>query len=210
MSSHTNSTLVSKLYTSRNILLEQLEERGFDISNYENFSIHEMHTMFHNKQCDMLLTNSDGHKVYVKYQIAKQLRPNHIYEAVEDLFNIEMLLNKETDSIIFVTKDPANDTITKTLRQTFDSDGILVRVYDIARLQFNILRHVLVPKHIVLTDEEKSSVIEKYNVNSESELPEISRFDPVAVAIGIRPGQVCKIIRKSRAAVEGNYYRLCV
>lgn len=210
MSSHTNSTLVSKLYTSRNILLEQLNERNFDVSNYENFSIHEMHTMFQNKQCDMLVNNDEGHKVYVKYHISKQLRPNHIYEAIEDLFNIEMVLNKETDSIIFITKEHANDTIVKTLQQIFDSDGILVRVYDITRLQFNILRHSLVPTHTILTNDEKMELIEKYNINSEKELPEISRFDPVAIAIGIRPGQICKITRKSTAAIDGNYYRLCV
>ena len=210
MAAHTNSTLVSQIYTSRKILLEQLEERGFDVSNYTDFSINEMHIMMQNKQCDMIVENEAGHKLYVKYYIHKSLRPNTIYETVDDLFNIEMTLNKETDSIIFITRQSPNDTITKCMQQVFDHEKILVRVYDIARLQFNILKHTLVPKHIILTDAEKQSVIEKYNINNDSELPEISRFDPVAIAIGIRPGQLCKIIRNSLTAIEGNYYRLCV
>lgn len=208
--SSVNSTLISQLYTSRNVLLEQLQARGFDVSNYENFSVNEMHIMHQNKQCDMLLTNDSGHKVYVKYQVSKMLRPNHIYDTVEDLFNIEMVLNKETDSVIFITQQSANDTIVKTMRQLFDEEKILVRVYDIARLQFNILNHTLVPEHIILSDEEKQALIDKYYITQNSELPEISRFDPVAIAIGIRPGQVCKIIRKSATAIDGTYYRLCV
>ena len=210
MASQTNSSFVSKIYTSRNVLLEQLADRGYDISNYNNFSVNEMHIMIQNKQCDMIVENDSGHKVYVKYHISKALRPNHIFETIEDLFNIEEVLNKETDSVIFVTRQSANDTITKCIRQLYDSESILVRVYDIKRLQFNILTHSLVPQHIVLSEKEKMELIEKYNVNSESELPEISRFDPVAVAIGIRPGQVCKIIRKSSTSIQGNYYRLCV
>lgn len=208
--SHTNSTLVSKIYTSRNVLLEQLKERGFDVSNYDNFSINEMHIMLQNKQCDMLVENSEGHKVYVKYHIQKALRPNAIYETIDDLFNIEMTLNKETDSIIFVTRQDANDTLTKCMRQIFDHEKILVRIYNIARLQFNILNHNLVPKHVVLSEEEKAKVIEKYHINADSELPEISRFDPVAIAIGIRPGQLCEITRNSLTAIEGKYYRLCI
>jgi DNA-directed RNA polymerase subunit H (RpoH/RPB5) len=208
--SHTNSTLVSKIYTSRNVLLEQLKERGFDVSNYDNFSVNEMHIMLQNKQCDMLVENDEGHKVYVKYHIQKALRPNTIYETIDDLFNIEMTLNKETDSIIFITRQDANDTLTKCMRQIFDHEKILVRIYNIARLQFNILNHNLVPKHVVLSEEEKAKVIEKYHINADSELPEISRFDPVAIAIGIRPGQLCEITRNSLTAIEGKYYRLCI
>jgi DNA-directed RNA polymerase subunit H (RpoH/RPB5) len=40
--------------------------------------------------------------------------------------------------------------------------------------------------------------------------PDISRFDPVARAIGIRPGDVCHIIRPSKTAIEADYYRICI
>ena len=42
------------------------------------------------------------------------------------------------------------------------------------------------------------------------QLPEISRFDPQALALCIRPGDVCKFIRNSSTALEYNYYRICV
>ena len=40
--------------------------------------------------------------------------------------------------------------------------------------------------------------------------PEISRFDPVAQAIGLRPKEVCKIIRSSETAITSTYYRMCL
>ena len=43
-----------------------------------------------------------------------------------------------------------------------------------------------------------------------ADLPDISRFDPVSLAIGMRPGQVCEIIRPSKTSIKGTYYRVCV
>ena len=45
---------------------------------------------------------------------------------------------------------------------------------------------------------------------NEKQWPEISRFDPVAQAIGLRPYQLCKIYRKSPTASVSIYYRLCI
>jgi DNA-directed RNA polymerase subunit H (RpoH/RPB5) len=79
------------------------------------------------------------------------------------------------------------------------------------RLQFNILDHELVPPHIVLTDEEKNDFLKKYNIDTpKTQVPQISRFDPVAGAIFLKPGQICKIIRPSKTAIKGLYYRYCI
>ena len=49
----------------------------------------------------------------------------------------------------------------------------------------------------------------KYNISRDSEIPEISRFDPVAQAIGLRPLELCEIIRPSASSITIDYYRLC-
>ena len=74
---------------------------------------------------------------------------------------------------------------------------------------FNILEHSLVPKHRILSNEEKDSIKKKYYIVNESEFPEISRFDPVAIAIGLRPNQLCEILRSSKTSITTFYYRLC-
>ena len=52
--------------------------------------------------------------------------------------------------------------------------------------------------------------MKKYNIMKDDEFPDIQRFDPVALAIGIRPGEVCEILRPSKTAVSAPYYRICV
>ena len=74
---------------------------------------------------------------------------------------------------------------------------------------YNILDHNLVPEHKIIKDEVKEEIKKKYNMKSDYEFPQISRFDPVAVAIGLRPGKVCEITRKSPTSIESKYYRLC-
>jgi DNA-directed RNA polymerase subunit H (RpoH/RPB5) len=61
-----------------------------------------------------------------------------------------------------------------------------------------------------MLESEVKEIIKKYNISDRSLLPDISRFDPVARAIGLRPGNVCHIIRPSKTAIETNYYRICV
>ena len=50
----------------------------------------------------------------------------------------------------------------------------------------------------------------KMNIVDNSKIPEISRFDPVAIAIGLRPGDICEIIRPSITSITGTYYRYCI
>jgi DNA-directed RNA polymerase subunit H (RpoH/RPB5) len=62
----------------------------------------------------------------------------------------------------------------------------------------------------VIDDEELTTIKTKYNITDDNQLPDISRFDPMAQAICLRPGQVCEIIRPSKTAIQSKYYRLCV
>jgi len=115
------------------------------------------------------------------------------------------------DTLFIIIKDDPNDTIINELKHIWETDGIFIVIESIKRLQFNILKHVLVPNHIIISEEEEvQDVMFKYNITNKNNFPDISRFDPVARVIGLRPGQVCKIIRPSKTAIEAPYYRICV
>jgi len=75
--------------------------------------------------------------------------------------------------------------------------------------QFNIMKHELVPKHIIINEEEKKQLFKKYNITPD-QLPQIMNDDPVSISIGAKPGQIIKIIRKSHTAEEAVVYRLVV
>ena len=103
-----------------------------------------------------------------------------------------------------------NETLMNLLKHIWEQDGIFIIIQSIKRLQFNLLEHSLVPPHRILTNDEKVAIQQKYNIMNDEQFPDISRFDPVAHVIGIRPGEVCEIIRPSKTAIQTNYYRICV
>ncbi len=214
----TNSnTLVNLIYKSRKTMLELLKQQGFSIDTYNNFSINEVHIMVGNKQLDMLLhvdkerENDIGmtsKSVFVKYHLAKTLRHPNIYEYIEDLIEVEEYI-KPTDTLIIVVKEEPNDTLVNIVKHIWETQNVFVVLYNINRLQFNPLMHKLVPPHRIMTKIEEEEMKKHYNITENSELPEISRFDPIAQAIGMKPGQVCEITRPSKTAIETKYYRLC-
>ena len=207
--STSDSRLISKLYKSRDIILTILIERGYNVDDYSGFSVNEIHTMYINQQLDMIFENpTTNNKLYIKYHLATKLRPNHVYETLEDLFDLEEVLT-EKDELIIICKDKINDTLKNLVKQSFINDKRFLNIYNLNDYLYNILDHTLVPKHTVLDDEEKKLIIQKYKITKMSQFPEISRFDPVAQALGIRPGQLCKIKRPSPTSVISIYYRYC-
>lgn len=204
----TSSKNVMTVYKSRNNIIDLLQKRGFDVSEYNEFSINDVSMMINNKQLDLLFSDNNDNKIFVKYYLGKSLRPNNITEFVEDLFNLEEILNKN-DELLIISKDDINDSIKSTLIQLWETNQIYVNIININRLQFNILNHVFVPEHYVLSNEEKNVVYKKSNITEDSKMPEISRFDPVSCVIGLRPNQLCKIIRPSKTAITSDFYRLC-
>jgi DNA-directed RNA polymerase subunit H (RpoH/RPB5) len=89
-------------------------------------------------------------------------------------------------------------------------NNIYVHLFTILSLQFNILEHEYVPKHTRLSKEEKDEIYLKYNISDDKQMPEISRFDPVANAIFLKPGEVCKIERYDKECFTSVYFRLCI
>lgn len=75
--------------------------------------------------------------------------------------------------------------------------------------KFDVLEHELVPKHEILSEEEKEEVLNKYEIKA-SQLPQIKSDDPAAKAIGAEPGDVLKITRKSLTAGKAIAYRYVV
>ena len=118
------------------------------------------------------------------------------------------------DDIIIITKEEPNETLIRYLVDIWENEQIFVRIIALKRLQFNILKHILVPPHEIMTDEKEiEEFIKKYNIdkkNISKALPDISRFSPVSLVLGIRPYQICKISRDSKTAINSEFYRICL
>jgi len=205
-----SSNRILSIYKSRNTIIEQLKNIKYDVSDYEEFSINEIDAMNSNDQLDMLVSRDDGRKVYIKYWLnIKQIRKDNLDQLIEDLYEIETMLEKK-DTLVIITNEEPNDTIMQKVKYVYDHSGIFIVLHYMKRLQFNILNHTLVPPAVIMSEQDVADLKIRYNMKSLNDLPEISRFDPQALAMCLRPGEVIKIDRKSDTALEYNYYRMCI
>lgn len=208
---------IISLYNSRKTIIKLLSSLDYNVDDYKDFSINEIDAMSNNSQLDMLLCKKmigveKEKKVYVKYYNIvghKQITKNVIDATIDDLFSIEKILTND-DTLIIIMDDEPNDSNIARMNYLYDHDGKFVVMHNIKRLQYDITEHSLVPKMTILTDDETKLLMKEKNLTTLSQLPEISRFDPHALALCVRPQQVCKIERSSATALKCIYYRVCV
>ena len=90
-------------------------------------------------------------------------------------------------------------------------NGYYIVIINLTRLQYNLLNHELVPNHQVVRDtNDLAEIKKKFSITDDRQFPTISRFDPVAVAIGLKPGELVAIVRPSKTAITTMYYRFCI
>lgn len=207
MSSSNNRIL--SIYNSRKNIIEILENLEYDVTEHIDFSINEIDAMFSKSQLDFLVEKKSGEKLYVRYYSSKQIRPSILTDTIEDLMEIEQILTKRDTIIIIIDEEP-NETILAKIKHLYDNEGIFIVIHNINRLQYNLLKHVLVPEAHVCSQPEIEELKEKYNIIDLKKLPEISRFDPQALVLCLRPGDICCFKRKSQTSIFSNFYRICV
>lgn len=216
--SQQTSSLATNVFKSREILLELLETQGYNISEYTGFDFNQVNSMINNNQLDMLLQRKSTEttttpiilKTYVKYHLNKQLNQTSLQETITDLFDVEKVLEKKDNLVVIIKEDKVNETMINLLKQAWEQYGVYIAIYPLQRLQFNVTKHRAVHPHSKLPPKKFGLMKYRFNVSDNNELPTISRFDPVAMAIGLRPDEACEIIRPNKSAIHSVYYRICV
>jgi DNA-directed RNA polymerase subunit H len=197
-------------------MMYYLKEMGYDCSSFEYFSMEELDILQKNDGLDFMVVKGTE-KCYVRYMTedantknpANSVKKLNISNIIEDMFMQEGILT-EKDTLVLITNDYSVDSIHKALKNIWELKHLYVVLFDLKQLQLNVLKHKLVPKHVKLNETEKIELYKTLNVEEDSQLPEISRFDPVAKTLFLRPGEVCRITRFDKISFTNDYYRVCV
>jgi DNA-directed RNA polymerase subunit H (RpoH/RPB5) len=204
------STLIHELYVSRTNLLDIMTSQNYDTREHTGFSIHEINAMYINDGLDFMLKQPEtGKQAYVKYWLTASLKQAKIQELTEELYTTDNVLDKR-DTLIIIVREEPNDTLKELLKLIYETEQIFIVVHHIKRLMFNILQHKLVPQCRILNTSEVDMVKRQYNITDDIQFPKLSRFDPQALAICFRPGEVIELIRSSKTSCITKYYRICV
>ena len=192
------------LFKVRKTVLEMLEDRKYIVPKNELIDFDEFSIKYNSKNIDIFIdsgTNDLG-KVYVFFHYE-----NKTLSKLELKNKINKLIEQYEDDnlkIIILLKEKGIGSILKEVNKEEYKN---VEIFLNKNMIFNITHHQLVPKHILLNDEEIQELLEKYSTTI-GKLPKILRTDPIAKYYGMKPNQVCKIIRKSPEVGDYPYYRL--
>lgn len=75
--------------------------------------------------------------------------------------------------------------------------------------KLNVLEHAMVPDHQIMSEDEVSELLTRYNITTE-QLPKIYHDDPAVKTIGAEADDVIRIIRTSHTAGRAEAYRLVI
>jgi DNA-directed RNA polymerase subunit H len=121
--------------------------------------------------------------------------------AMNQLYKV--LKEKDIDRAIVITEGRYTHAVKQGAKKK--KVELLLKSFPV----FDIFEHALVPRHEILTEKERKELLEHYKVKP-YQMPQIGSTDPAVKAIGAKPGDVLRIIRKSSTAGEHIAYRYVV
>jgi DNA-directed RNA polymerase subunit H (RpoH/RPB5) len=121
--------------------------------------------------------------------------------AMNTLYKV--MKEKEIDRAIVVTEGRYTHAVKTGAKKK--NVELLLKSFPV----FDIFEHDLVPLHEILTEKEKAQLLEKYKVKP-YQIPQIKSTDPAVKAIGAKPGDILRIIRRSSTAGRHVSYRYVV
>ena len=198
------------LYSAFRTALEMADDRGYFVSkelqdisteafkdNYNRFKLENGFVL--------LLTKPESEEKLLVY-FAR-------YERAISGEDIKRFATKMGEERVFcgviISNKDLSPSADKLIRDINTESSFKIEHFLVQNLLVNITHHELVPKHMIASEEEKKAVLKKYRVK-ESQLPKILVNDPVAKYLGVRRGQLVKIIRDSETAGKHVVYRIAV
>ncbi len=164
---------MSKYENVKKTVYEMFEQRGYkNITNIEDIQI--------------TAVGENDMKICAFIKILEKLNVAEIHN------HIAILQSSGIDHGLIVY-DGIPTPAVKTVVSTIPDLNINIELFSSDDLQFNITKHVLVPRHIKLTKEEAKDFKTKFG----TDIPILLRSDPISKFYNYCKGDIIKVIRKN-------------
>lgn len=186
-------------------LKEMLDMRGEDTSEFEEHGDAVPRPRYFTDPTPIVL-NTD--KTTVFFTLSKEVLKELLKELKEVSDDMQGHY-KTTSFIIVVMEMPSSTTMNYLMERdkALQLNGGMLQVFMMKELMYNPSKHVLVPKHEKLSEDEAKAVLEKYMIKSKAQLPQIHKTDIMARWLGLKHGDVVRITRYNPTSGEYYYYR---
>ena len=196
------------LYRSWKTLMKMVEARKFIVEEKQKkMNFDEFKEKYENKTINEIFYKKDDNnkeimRLYIEYFMDPKINAKHFDDFLDNMNKIE----GKSSGIIVVLANLTPQANKKLIELNIKKP---IQCFNINELMINVTEHADVPKHILIDEKEKKSLLEKYRIK-ESQLPKILINDPVAKFYGLRKGDVVKIIRNSENAGKYVTYRVTI
>ena len=195
-----------------NNIKEMLMERGDDISLFEE---HELSVDKEEYENDRNIIEFQTSKTTIIFALTKKLRKYVMDELKNyegDINNfISKYGNKKNVILIFNNDTVSQPVITQLNKydKMFQKNDGQLQYFHAKQIMFNPTKHEYVPKHIKLSEKEASDFMNEYMIKSKLYMPFILHNDPIAKWLGLKQGDIVKIVRYNENSGVSFYYRSC-
>jgi DNA-directed RNA polymerase subunit H (RpoH/RPB5) len=209
------------LIRSRQTILEILEDRGYDTTTYRNISPDQILALAegHSRAMDVIVPKREGsaapcERAVVVYQLQDRIRlklptfTRDIYDIPPDGSGANEV--KRTDDLIVIINEPYNEVFDKVALQMWQSHKARITFFHIKQVVVHLGRHAEVPPHRKLTVEETKAEMARLHLTQKSQFPLIKHSDIQSRIMGLVPGDLVEILRKSPTSGVRRVLRICV
>ena len=211
-----NQEEISKLFKVKKTLDKMMEDRGYigDKKSFEEWKEdlqkkEEMNGIYYNINEDKKYQNNIDQNDNEQKRLTKRLYYKYISQKI-NADTIKLFLNDIKNSQAASGLIIMDGKISQQAKQKIQeiSKEFPIEVFTTNELVVNITEHELVPEHKLLSEEDKKILLERYRIRDQNQLPKILLTDPVARYLGLKRGDVVKIIRESETAGKYITYRI--
>ncbi|OMO98770.1 hypothetical protein CCACVL1_04068 [Corchorus capsularis] len=188
-----------RYYLSRRTVLEMLKDRGYSVPiseislSLEDFrSIYGQIPDFDRLRLSVTHATDPSKRVMVVFY-----GPGTVKVSGIRLISALITGKESLTGLILILQNH----ITSQALKALDLFSFKVEIFQITDLLVNITKHVLKPKHQVLTADEKRKLLQKYSIEAR-QLPRLLKKDAIARYYGFEKDQVAGVVLSFRPTLK--------